>query len=200
MKKFIILSVLVALAGISIGVLRRQSDSPAAVAAATEVSTSTTVVPGASSTTVTTARKATTKTTVKAATPTTARPATSPTTAVPAQVASTTSTTTARSQPTTPTCSVAATSVVLTGYDGVAWEDIRITSNMTQTRTRLQVEYPGAKVQQFWLTTSANGAAEKRFQVRQPGSAQAIIDFYDVAENHIGGSPACQTAFEIAEY
>lgn len=198
MKKFIVLSLLVAIAGIAFGVIRRQEPSAAAVVATESSTASSSTV-----TTVTTAKpavaaKVTTTTRPRAAgiaaTTTTTRPvaASSPTTTA----APTTTTTVAAPQQITPMCSTSATPATAGSYiGGGTWEDVRIASNMPKTRARLIVQYPTLK-QQFWLETDAGGAAKKIFQLRDSGTTSLSVDFYDAAENHVGGSPACQSTFE----
>lgn len=205
MKKFLILSAIVGMAGLGVGIAGRQSDTPATAAeAAADMTTTTVAAPEASSTTATTERKVASSKApaTKAPTITTAKPvATSSTTAPAVTTTSTTAastTTTGAPRQVTPTCSVSATPAAPGTYSdplNKPWEDVRISSNMPNTRTRLTVQYPSLK-QQFWLETDASGAAKKIFQLKGSGPTVLSVDFYDVAENHVGGSPACQGSSE----
>lgn len=168
MKKFIVLSILVALGAITVGVIRRHESRPTTAVTAAEVTT-TTIAPTATSSTTAApqAAKVAAKTTA-----TTARRATSPTTAAlaPATTTSTTfrpattTTTTARATTTigpAPTCTVAADNPSVTYNDS---QVIRLASNMPNTPVTVVMVYPKATAngypQQFnhRVTTDGGGA------------------------------------------
>lgn len=215
MKKFIILSLLVAIGGIAVGIVRRQdSGTPLAsaeVVAAAQQDTGNILepyqtaqqlaAPSASTTAPKAAAKVTTTAAKKVGAPV---PAVASTTSTTARAVETTSTTVALNPVTgqpvptttttllraTPTCSVAASPPAMRTS-----ETISVSSNMPVTRTRLSIQYPG-KSASLWLTTNVSGAGSKSFQLWDPGVYKISVDFYDSSENHIGGTPACQTSFE----
>lgn len=201
MKKFLILSAVVGLAGIGVGIAGHKSDpepSTTVAASGSETAPTAPTAPAASAPTssTTVAPKTAGKPTVAKVT-TTTRPAVAPTPTTVA-IAVTTTTTVVAPQQVTPTCSTSAAPAPAGSYipsgTGGPWEDVRISSNMPKTRTRLTVKYPGLQ-QQFWLTTDASGAAKKIFELRDSGTTVLSVDFYDAAENHVGGAPACQGTF-----
>jgi len=210
MRKFIVLSAIVGLAGIGIGIADRHSDGPsAAVEAVAEAPSSTTTSAPAPATPVTTARKVTPKapastssTTAAAAkiTTTTTTQRTSTTTRPASVQAAPTVTTQTTAAPVSasPTCTVKATEPSISS--AAEWQTIQVASNMPKGRIRISVDYPGARDGQLWTATDAAGAASKSFQSPgDPGTARVVINFYDpVTENPIGGSSICETSFEIS--
>lgn len=205
MKKFLILSAIVGLAGLGVGIAGSQSPESTVVESAADAPVTSTATPAAAAVTSSTVAKVATKAPAKAVATTTTRPAgaSSPAT-VAAPVTTTTlapTTTTTAVTAVTPTCTVSAAPAAAGSYIGGGyWEDVRIVSNMPKTRTRLTVQYPTRK-QQFWLTTDAGGAAKKIFPLsNESGTTGVSVDFYDAAENHVGGSPACSGSFMSTSY
>lgn len=198
MKKFLVLSALVGLVGIGVGLVARQSDPEPATtvaAAAPETATTAPVINTPTSSPIVTPKLAAKPTAVKVTATTTRQAGSSTSTTTMATTSVAPTTTMAAPHQVTPTCSTSAAPAAAGSYIGHGtWEDIRISSNMPKTRTRLTVQYPGLN-QQFWLTTDASGAAKKIFELQDSGTTRLSIDFYDAAENHVGGSPTCQTTF-----
>lgn len=213
MKKFLIFSAIVGLAGIGFGLANQPNGIPATVVAQNPVAddvpegttsstaapiTSTTVVakPAVKTkTSVTTAKAATTTTTARTVAPTTPIP--SPTTVTTVAVVATTSITVAKA---TPTCTVSVSQTTAHKYDTL---EVRVTSNMPLTKTRIEIQYPKFGTgkpnprQTFTPTTDANGTVAQPFTVIDTSTVDAsvTVEFYDAAGRIMGPAP-CQTAFQ----
>jgi hypothetical protein len=201
MKKFLILSFIVGLAGIGAGVAR-QSDSPATtVEVATDTSTTTAIPDATASSSTTTIRKLA----VKATTATTARGAISPTTA--AAVATTTSTTrpavttTTASAPVTPTTAAGPTPTCTLSQEARA---VRLTSNLPNTPYKMVAVWPADpntmnKVpQQFVRQATTNSAGGDLWNpvpsTNTGGTARISVSFYPAGARSI--STLCSTSFQ----
>lgn len=210
MKKFIVFSILVAVAAITVGIIRQQADGPeTAVTAAAEITTTTAAAsPSTSSTTVTTARK----TAIKAALQSTmtTRPAaagSSPTTVATAPTTTTmpvAPTTTITSVATvTPTCTVVADNPSVSKGGS---QTIRVTSNMPATKVKIEMAYPKFGTgkpnprQTYNPTTDAAGSVIQTFVVSDWSTAPVtvLIQFYGPSGAFLGG-PACRTSFMSTE-
>lgn len=208
MKKLIILSAIVGLAGIGIGIAGRQN-APAPstnVAAATDITTTSSSVAAqapATSPTTRPAAKATVKSTasttrvavpaVVTATSSTTRPSATTTSSAP--VPTTTTTTTVAGPSPTCTATVANPSV----HKGDI-QTITIVSNMPTTKSRLTIQYPkfntGAPNPrlEYTLTTDPAGSTSKSFSVGETSTVPVAVSvqFYDAAGHLV---PGCQTTF-----
>jgi hypothetical protein len=213
MKKFIVVSLLAAVAGIGVGVTRRSGDSPTTTVSATagdqSTATTTTAAPEARGgtgpttaapakvavkapttpttawpTTTTTAKRATTTTTAPVATTTTAGPATTTTTAGPS-----------------PACTITPNQSALSGSEPQA---LRLTSNLANTPVKIFAMYPADlstmnKIPQqrvHQAVTDAGGADTWSFvgHPGNPGNVQVWVNFYPVGAKQVGS--LCRTSFQ----
>lgn len=192
MKKFVVLSMLVAIAGISVGIIRRQEPAPPAVAAASAPTTTTislTPVPTAAKAkagvTLTTARRATSPAAATAVAPTTTpRPA-----ATTSTTAALATTTTMAAGP-APTCTLSP--------DGRA---VRLTSNLPNTPYKMNAMYPPDppkmnSPQQFTrqaTTDAAGGDLWNPVPSMRSGTARISVSFYPAGARSVSG--LCSTSF-----
>lgn len=199
MKKFLILSAIVGLAGIGAGIVRQHETATTTVEAVTATSstTVTTVPPTSPPTTV---RKVLAK-----ATPTTTRQVSTPTTvAATITTAATTNTTIAPTTTTkawpTANCSVSAANASVHKGDS---QMISVTSDRPMTKTRLTIHYPTFNTgkpnptQTFTPTTDDSGAVTQNFVVADTSTVPVAVtvEFFDPATSYTmrGG---CTTSFQ----
>lgn len=207
MKKFLVLSSLVAVAGLGVGIATRQDPAPQATTTAAADMTTTTLAaePATTSTTARAATKAATKTTA-----TTARQVTAPanTAVAPAIAAPTTTTTVPATASTTATtvpkvsssCTVTAANPSVHKGDS---QTITILSNMPSNKTRLTIQYPKFDTGkpnprlEYTLTTDAAGAATQSFSVGETSTVpvSVSVQIYDAAGHLV---PGCQTTFSAS--
>lgn len=190
MKKFLIASLVVGIAGVGIGVARRH-DTGSTAAAAVAPPTSTTVATATSlpaATPTTTARVIVEK--AKPVTTTTrARAVAVPVTAPPARAVTTTTaavaTTTTTVAPFVPQCTLTMTLASVSKLDT---QTATISSDRPSTRFRFEVQYiqnsgglRGNPRQDYELTTDASGGSSQSFKPKAPstGPAQAWVRFYN---------------------
>lgn len=218
MKKFITLSLLVAIAGIAVGIIRRQdSGTPLAsaeVVAAAQQDTGNILEPyqkadelAASSITTApkkVAAKVTTTTAKKAGTPVAAM---APTTSTTRPVATTTTTTVAPVTTTStvpaapaPTCSTTADQPKVGPHDT---QTIQVTSNQPNSTTVIEMSYPkfdlkvgvGNPRQTYSTTTDAAGSASKSFMPSDWSTAptSVLVRIYNSSSKVVA---TCQTTFQ----
>lgn len=208
MKKFLILSSLVAIAGLGVGIATRQDPAPQATSAAAADVTTTTTTPAAEPATTSTTARAATKAATKT-TATTARQVNTPTTA-PVVTTSTTrpaTTTTTVAVPATtvvtvagpaPTCTVVAEKPSVTYNDS---QVIRLASNMPNTPVTVVMIYPKATAngypQQFnhRVTTDGGGADVWSFQSTAMTAGTVTISV-SISPPGRTMSNVCRTTFE----
>lgn len=214
MKKFLVLSAILGLAGLGVGIVGRQSDpepSTTVAAAAPETTTTTPAVEAATSSTV--APKVAAKPTAARVT-TTTRPAagsSSPTTVTTAAPVTATTTTTIVSPTTTtalataaPTCTATADNpTVVKGSS----QTIRISSNMPTTKLKLEMNYPkfdlkpgiGNPRQTYFPTTDASGSVAHTFSVSEWSTAPVKVSIQFYKTTGVVGPLACSTSFMSTE-
>lgn len=195
MKKFIVLSMLVAVAAITVGIIRRHEPAPVAVVAASVPTTTTTasLAPVNAPTTAKPAVKVpqTTARPAVATTATTVHPAVAPTTTTVAPM-----TTTTLAGP-TPTCTVTAANPSVHG----GFQTVTVSSNMPLTKTLITIQYPKFNTgapnprQGFTPTTDGAGGVVQSFGVIDKSTAPAsvVVQFFNAA-GHVS-SGGCQTTF-----
>lgn len=204
MKKFLVLSAIVGLAGIGVGLAGHQSEPSATLVetAADVTTTSTPIAPAAATeTSSTTIRKTAAKIAPKVTTTTRPVAGLSLTTAITA--APVTTTTAPASTITTtgalsPTCTATAANPSVHKGDT---QTISVVSNMPTTKTRMTIQYPKFDTGrpnprlEYTLTTDAAGTVSKSFSVSETSTVPAAvsIQFYDAAGHLVSG---CQTNFE----
>lgn len=212
MKKFIVFSILAALAAITVGVIHREAE-PTAIAvqtAAGATTTSTTLAPDAAPTSSTTSPKVIAKVAAKVAT-TTTRPvvSSSPTTATTGAPMTTTTTTAVSTTATTTVATVTPTCTVVADNPTVrvgGSQTIRITSNMPTTKIKLEMAYPKFGTnkpnprQTYSPTTDAAGSVTQTFLASDWSTAPVtvLVQFYGPTGAFLGG-PACRTSFISTE-
>lgn len=202
MKKFLVLSSLVAIVGLGVGIATRQDSAPQATSAVAADVTTTTLAaePATTSTTARAATKAATKqttpTTAPATTTSTTRPATTTTTvAVPA-------TTIATVAGPAPTCTITPAKAAVAKNEVQA---LHLTSNLANTPVRVTTIYPASpnsmnKIPQQFVhsaTTDSSGS-DTWNPVNNPGNTTGLVrvsvNFYPVGAKQIGA--LCSTTFE----
>lgn len=207
MKKFVIISMLVAIGGIGAGIVRRQDPASTSVAAIETVETTTTTA-AAPVVATTPAPAGAGKAVVKASTtPTTARPATTTTIApkatavTTAPVAASTTTTTSTTATTAvivPNCSASVANPTVNKGDA---QEVRVTSNQPTTKTRITIQYPKFGTgspnprQTFTPTTDSAGSVTQAFNVIDTSTVTVpvTVEFY-TPDGRISAS-RCQTTF-----
>lgn len=201
MKKFIVLSMLVAVVAITVGIVRRHAPALGVVVAASAPTTTTTVL-SAPATAPTTAKPAvkvtqTTARAVVATTSTTARPAVAPTTTT--TVAPTTTTTIAVGS--APTCTVSPDKAsVAYGEPQV----LRLTSSLTNTSMAMSVTYPADPntmnkvprqfVHQATTDSSGSDSWTTSSPPRSVGPVHVSVNFYPTGAKQIGA--LCSMTFQ----
>jgi hypothetical protein len=208
MKKFLVLSAVVGLAGIGVAFAGRQSDPAATVVeTASDSPTSTTGAP-VIETTSTTARKVAAKVAVKATTTTRPAAVSSPTTATTSASATTTTaaptTTTTSVATVTPTCTVAADNPTVSGGSS---QTVRVTSNMPTARVKIEMAYPKFGTnkpnprQTYSPTTDTAGSVTQTFLVSDWSTVPVtvLVQFYGPTPGTYLGGPACRTTFISTE-
>lgn len=199
MKKFVVFSILIAVAAITVGVIRRQTDSPETAVAAAEITT-TTAAATSSTTAVTqavkvaakteaTVRRATAPTTTGAvATTSTTRPATSTTTSPAAVILGTpvSSTTTIRFKP---ACALTVENpTVAPEGDQV----VRLTSNMPNVSAAIKIGSKGSQ----WTKTDSNGSASWQVQAPTTSGVVPVTTTFAFITGQVIGS-VCSSSFDV---
>lgn len=211
MKKFLVLSAIVGLAGIGVGIAGRDNKPKDTVVETADASPTPSTLAPIVETSSTTAPKVTAKVAAKATT--TTRPSaavtSSPTTATPdAQVTTTTvaatTTTTTAVATIAPTCTVAADNQTVKMGDS---QTIRVTSNMPTARVKIEMAYPKFGTnkpnprQIYSPTTDTAGSVTQTFLVSDWSTSPVtvLIQFYGPTPGTYLGGPACRTTFISTE-
>lgn len=204
MKKFIVLSTLVAVAGLGVGIAGRQGSDPQVVEAAAPgavAETSPTTAPAAPAAAQPTAT--TRPVAVKAAakvTATTARPAASPTTATTAAPVATTTTRPAAATTTMAAPPAAPASTCSMSQEGQA---VRMTSNLPSTPFKMIAVYPADpnsmnKIPQQFVRQGTTDASGGDLWSPVPsvgtGAARVSVSFYPAGARSL--SSLCSTTFQ----
>jgi len=204
MKKFLTASLLLAIAGVALGIVRRQ-DAPATamtVAGPANTTTTTGAVGVVPVTTATTVRAATKTTTIgRAATTSTTAPAiraATTTTTVSALPTTTTTTTTAGPAP---TCSIVPTSATVAPSEA---QVLHLTSNLPNTSVKVTAIFPGDPMtankipRQYVHQATTDASGSDTWTVRNPdravGTVGVSVNFYPAGAKQIGS--LCSTTYQ----
>lgn len=210
MKKFLILSAILGLAGLGVSIAGSQSPESTVVESAADAPTTSTTTPAAAVTTSSTVAKVATKAPAKAVATTTTRPpaavASSPTTTTTAtQVTTTTlapTTTTTALAAVTPTCTVAAAKASVGPGET---QTISVTSNMPTTKVKIEMAYPKFGTNQpnprqtYTPTTDAAGSVTQSFMASDWSTAPATVRVQFYKPTGVVGPLACSTSFMSTE-
>lgn len=206
MRKFIVLSILAAIAGITVGIVRRQPPATTTVAVAAEITSTTTTVP-ATSTTVPTAKTVGTAKVTSTTRPKIAAPVVATSTTRPAQLATTTTTTKPISSTASTTVAIARaapTCVIVpatTSLNVGQQQILRLTSNMPQTNVTMKLTepappnaYPNTFVNRLVTDDAGSSTWSFRSDAWTAGAVRVTVSFTPTGSSTVEN--VCGTSYQ----